>query len=55
MRQQKRWKLRAALLVSLCAVMLTGCHGAKAQTGGFEIPEEFDESQKYEITFWAKK
>jgi multiple sugar transport system substrate-binding protein len=54
MRQQKRWKLRAVLLVSICAALLTGCHGAKAQTSGFEIPEEFDESQKYEITFWAK-
>lgn len=41
----------AALIGSLLA--LTGCHG---QTGmaAFEIPEEFDLSQKHEITFWAK-
>lgn len=40
-----------ALIGSLLA--LTGCHG---QTGmaAFEIPEEFDLSQKHEITFWAK-
>ncbi|MDO4344508.1 MAG: extracellular solute-binding protein [Eubacteriales bacterium] len=31
----------------------TGCHGAKEQTV-FEIPEEFDTSKTYEITFWAK-
>lgn len=32
---------------------LTGCHG---QTGmaAFEIPSEFDLSEKHEITFWAK-
>ena len=37
----------------LFAVFLTACHGSKdVQT--FEIPEEFDESKNYEITFWAK-
>lgn len=32
---------------------LTGCHGAK-ETSDFDIPEEFDETQQIEITFWAK-
>jgi multiple sugar transport system substrate-binding protein len=49
---RKRVVLLAAL-AALCAGMLCGCHGAKEQTG-FEIPEEFDESRDYEITFWAK-
>ncbi|WP_408069600.1 ABC transporter substrate-binding protein [Butyrivibrio sp. JL13D10] len=32
---------------------LTACHGSK-EARGFEIPDDFDESGKYEITFWAK-
>ena len=32
---------------------LTGCHGSKGMDA-FVIPEEFDTSQQYEITFWAK-
>ncbi|MCM1127931.1 MAG: extracellular solute-binding protein [Lachnospiraceae bacterium] len=34
-------------------LFLTGCHG-KAGMDAFEIPEEFDLSKEYEITFWAK-
>ena len=52
-RYQKRgskWKL---LVLCLCAMFLCGCHGSKGLQS-FEIPEEFDENQKYEITFWAK-
>ncbi len=43
-----------AMLLTLCA-----CHG-KVDTMGlsqgsvFEVPEEFDTSKNYEITFWAK-
>lgn len=33
--------------------ILTGCHGSKGMQD-FEIPEEFDTSEEYEITFWAK-
>lgn len=58
----KMWKERARRFLSgiLCPAALigglftlTGCHG---QTGmaAFEIPEEFDLSREYEITFWAK-
>ena len=36
-----------------CCTMLTGCHGKEGQAA-FEIPEEFDTSADYEITFWAK-
>ncbi|MGN1180811.1 MAG: ABC transporter substrate-binding protein [Suilimivivens sp.] len=32
---------------------LTGCHGSKGMNA-FEVPEEFDLSGNYEITFWAK-
>ncbi|MDO4303532.1 MAG: extracellular solute-binding protein [Bacillota bacterium] len=36
-----------------CSLLLTGCHGSKGMDA-FEIPEEFDVSKEYEITFWAK-
>jgi multiple sugar transport system substrate-binding protein len=32
---------------------LTGCHGSEGNAA-FEVPEEFDATQDYEITFWAK-
>lgn len=37
----------------LGALMLTGCHGSKGMED-FTVPEEFDTSRNYEITFWAK-
>ncbi len=40
--------LLAALLLSL-----TACHGSREQKV-FEIPESFDTSRNYEISFWAK-
>ena len=48
-------KLLSLLLVlfTLCTLVLTGCHGSKA-INTFEIPQEFDTSKDYEITFWAK-
>ncbi len=33
---------------------VTGCHGQRQEAAAFEIPEEFDDSREYEITFWAK-
>ncbi len=33
--------------------ILTGCHGLRG-LDAFVIPEEFDTTQEYEITFWAK-
>ncbi len=42
-----------ALLLMLTALSLTACHGTRG-TAEFVLPEEFDESKEYEITFWAK-
>ena len=41
-----------AVLV-LLALVLSGCHG-KISMPEFQLPEEFDTSRNYEITFWAK-
>ncbi len=43
------WLLLALVLVS----SLAGCHGAKGMDA-FVMPDTFDESKTYEITFWAK-
>ncbi len=45
--------ISAFLAALLLAALLSGCHGARDQ-GTFAIPETFDESRSYEITFWAK-
>ncbi len=42
-----------AAFACMAAFVLTGCHGSKGLKA-FEIPEEFDFSKEYEITFWAK-
>ncbi len=47
---QKKYRL-LPLLAAL--IFLTGCHGSRGLEA-FEIPESFDTSQDYEITFWAK-
>ncbi len=33
--------------------LLAGCHGARERVA-FEVPEEFDTSKTFELTFWAK-
>lgn len=38
---------------SLFLLTLTGCHGSQG-LDAFVLPEEFDTTQNYEITFWAK-
>ena len=45
-------KLLFALL-TVVLLTLTGCHGAREQLS-FRIPENFDTTRQYEITFWAK-
>ena len=46
-------RIRLTLVMCICACTLSACHGSKGlQT--FEVPEEFDETKNYEITFWAK-
>lgn len=48
-----RRKLIPVVLVLLSVLSLSGCHGSKGYKA-FTIPENFDESKHYEITFWAK-
>ncbi|MCD7766025.1 MAG: extracellular solute-binding protein [Lachnospiraceae bacterium] len=43
-----------AALLLLCLLSLTGCHGSQEAKEAFEVPDEFDTSAEYEITFWAK-
>ena len=45
--------LTGMLFLTGSALCLAGCHGSR-ESAAFEIPDEFDESGKYEITFWAK-
>lgn len=48
------WKAGALALTAAASLCLfTGCHGAR-ETTAFSVPEEFDTSKDYEITFWAK-
>ena len=46
---------RVLALLLFLAMLLTlgGCHGAQ-ERNTFQVPEEFDTSRSYEITFWAK-
>ena len=41
------------LLFVISVLFLTGCHGSTGLKE-FHVPETFDTSKKYEITFWAK-
>ncbi len=47
----KKWI--SFFLVLALLPCLAGCHGSLGMAS-FEIPEAFDESRDYEITFWAK-
>ena len=46
-------KLAFCLAILLALTLLGGCHGSRGKTA-FVMPEEFDTSRSYEITFWAK-
>ena len=47
-------KCTALLLCGLLStLLLTSCHGSRGMDA-FTMPEAFDESRDYEITFWAK-
>ncbi len=52
MKRISKW-LALLLICVLMLPLLTGCHGSKERMS-FEIPESFDESRDYELTFWAK-
>lgn len=41
------------LLAALLFMGLTGCHGSRGMEA-FVLPKEFDTTQTYTITFWAK-
>ena len=45
--------LLLALLMLLCVLPLSACHGSRDRAA-FTVPESFDRSKQYEITFWAK-
>ena len=45
--------LATSMVLLNCCVALSGCHGSDTKKS-FEIPDEFDTSKQYEITFWAK-
>lgn len=46
-------KIVSAVAVVTLSLMMCACHGAKDKNE-FEVPENFDTSKNYEITFWAK-
>ena len=46
-------KLICILAALALLLSLTGCHGSR-EKAPFQIPESFDGSRNYEITFWAK-
>ena len=48
-----RKKIVCMLLALISAAMLAGCHGSKGMPE-FSMPETFDDSRTYNITFWAK-
>lgn len=45
--------LSLVLVLVLCISVFSGCHGA-VERAAFAVPESFDTSREYEITFWAK-
>ena len=40
------------LLAAGCLLSLAGCHGSRG-LDAFAIPEAFDTTREYQITFWA--
>lgn len=46
-------KLLSIVLSLFMTCTLVGCHGSRKSTG-FTMPESFDESKEYTVTFWAK-
>ncbi len=53
----KQFSVKKGIALLLCMLsvlsLFTGCHGAQERVA-FEVPEVFDTSKTYEITFWAK-
>ena len=55
MKAVKKLVSRVVLLATVagCLTGLAGCHGSRG-LNEFVLPQEFDTSRNYEITFWAK-
>jgi len=47
-------KIIKLLFIFVLLISLSGCHGQTVREINFVMPEEFDETKNYEITFWAK-
>ena len=46
--------MKKMLALSLCLLLLlSGCHG-RVERNAFQLPDTFDTSRTYEISFWAK-
>lgn len=45
--------MKKIILIFLSCLVLTSCH-ARIEQAAFDMPNEFDESQEINITFWAK-
>lgn len=50
---KRKYRLGGVLLALAGLSCLTGCHGSR-KVDAFAVPKDFDTSQNYEITFWAK-
>ncbi len=50
---RKNSKCLVLFLLLAALLSLTGCHGSRKKSE-FVLPEAFDTSKQYEITFWAK-
>ncbi len=50
---RKLRRILSVILTVLLVMPLSACHGSRGLKA-FEMPQEFDTSKKYEITFWAK-
>ena len=44
---------KSIVFLLILALLLPGCHG-KVEKSAFQVPESFDTSRQYEISFWAK-
>ena len=49
----KKKHLAVLLMIALVLTLFTGCHGSRG-LDQFQVPEDFDTSRNYQITFWAK-
>ena len=48
----KKWTF---LALALClALALTGCHSS-GEGRSFQLPDTFDDSRNFELTFWATR